>query len=149
MREHGEAENSTEHSSRHDKGRRRFIATGIGGLALYALKALPSSVNARSNETYVVTEGCVNCKYTDCAAVCPVEAFHEPADRLYINPDTCIACDACVPECPVEAIFSTDHLPKEYEKWIKLNQEASKYPVIRTKKPALHGNGCKGPPEKK
>ncbi|HYY58281.1 MAG TPA: 4Fe-4S binding protein, partial [Pyrinomonadaceae bacterium] len=51
--------------------------------------------------TYVVTELCVDCKYTDCAAVCPVEAFHDLPDRLYINPDTCIDCDACVPECPV------------------------------------------------
>ena len=56
--------------------------------------------------TYVVTELCVDCKYTDCAAVCPVEAFHELPDRLYINADTCIDCDACVPECPVEAIFA-------------------------------------------
>ena len=47
--------------------------------------------------TYVVVELCVDCKYTDCAAVCPVEAFHELTDRLYINADTCIDCDACVP----------------------------------------------------
>jgi ferredoxin len=57
--------------------------------------------------TYVVVELCVDCKYTDCAAVCPVEAFHELPDRLYINADTCIDCDACVPECPVEASSPT------------------------------------------
>ena len=59
--------------------------------------------------TYVVVEMCVDCKYTDCAAVCPVEAFHELPDRLYINADTCIDCDACVPECPVEAIFADNN----------------------------------------
>ena len=52
--------------------------------------------------TYIVAEPCVECKYTDCAAVCPVEAFHELPDKLLINPDTCIDCDACLPECPVE-----------------------------------------------
>lgn len=96
---------------------------------------------------YVVTERCVECKYTDCAAVCPVEAFHELDDRLYINPDTCIDCDACVPECPVEAIFSDMALPEEYADWLEKNTEAENYPVISTKKPALHGPGCSGPAE--
>jgi ferredoxin len=54
--------------------------------------------------TYVVAEPCVNCRYTDCALVCPVEAFHLDDDMLHINPETCIDCDACVPECPVEAV---------------------------------------------
>ena len=48
----------------------------------------------------------MDCVYTSCVDVCPVEAFHEGPDRLLINPDTCIDCDACVPECPVEAIYS-------------------------------------------
>ena len=56
--------------------------------------------------TYVVAEPCVNCRYTDCALVCPVEAFHLDDDMLVINPETCIDCDACVPECPVEAVFA-------------------------------------------
>ena len=64
--------------------------------------------------TYIVTEPCVECKYTDCAAVCPVEAFHELPDKLLINPDTCIDCDACLPECPVEAIFSDMSIPEEW-----------------------------------
>ena len=64
--------------------------------------------------TYIVAEPCVECKYTDCAAVCPVEAFHELPDKLLINPDTCIDCDACLPECPVEAIFSDMSIPEEY-----------------------------------
>ena len=93
--------------------------------------------------TYVVTEACVDCKYTDCAAVCPVEAFHELSDRLYINPDTCIDCDACVPECPVEAIFSDAALPAEFGEWLELNAEAAEHPVIGVKKDALLGPACK------
>ena len=96
---------------------------------------------------YVVTERCVDCKYTDCAAVCPVEAFHELEDRLYINPDTCIDCDACVPECPVEAIFSDMSLPEEYSGWLEMNAEADQHPVLSTKQPALRGAGCTGPEE--
>jgi len=98
--------------------------------------------------TYVVTELCVDCKYTDCAAVCPVEAFHELPDRLYINADTCIDCDACVPECPVEAIFPDSAVPEQYAHWTQINiDEAPKYPVISQKIPALHGPSCTGPEE--
>ena len=101
--------------------------------------------------TYVVAEPCVDCKYTDCAAVCPVEAFHELTDRLYINADTCIDCDACVPECPVEAIFADNNVPEQYKEpvdWLKLNiEEAPNYPVISQKIPALHGPNCNGPAE--
>ncbi len=85
--------------------------------------------------------------YTDCAAVCPVEAFHELPDRLYINPETCIDCDACVPECPVEAIFPEAALPEQYAEWLALNAEAASYPVISGKIPALFGPTCKGKPE--
>ncbi|MGI9107027.1 MAG: 4Fe-4S dicluster domain-containing protein [Pyrinomonadaceae bacterium] len=92
--------------------------------------------------TYIVTEACVDCKYTDCAAVCPVEAFHELPDRLYVNPETCIDCDACVPECPVEAIFSEATLPAEYLEWLELNAEAAGYPIISLKKDALLGPAC-------
>jgi ferredoxin len=97
--------------------------------------------------TYVTTTPCVDCKYTDCAAVCPVEAFHETPDRLLINPDTCIDCDACLPECPVEAIFSDMSIPEEYQDWLEKNAEAQNFPIISTKVPALMGAGCSGPPE--
>ena len=97
--------------------------------------------------TYVVTEDCVDCKYTDCAAVCPVEAFHELPDRLYINPETCIDCDACVPECPVEAIYSDASLPEQYADWLPLNATADQYPILSGKIPALFGPTCKGKPE--
>ena len=95
--------------------------------------------------TYIVVELCVDCKYTDCAAVCPVEAFHELPDRLYINPQTCIDCDACVPECPVEAIFSEATLPEQYADWLEMNAEAEQYPIISMKKEALFGPSCTGP----
>ena len=62
--------------------------------------------------TYVVAEPCVNCRYTDCALVCPVEAFHLDDDMLVIHPETCIDCDACVPECPVEAVFAEAAVPR-------------------------------------
>ena len=97
--------------------------------------------------TYIVTDPCVECKYTDCAAVCPVEAFHEGPNLLLINPDACIDCDACLPECPVEAIFSDMSYPPEYEPWIAKNAEAEKYPIISTKQPALYAEGCTGQPE--
>ena len=97
--------------------------------------------------TCSVTEACVDCKYTECAAVCPVEAFHELPDRLYITPETCIDCDACVPECPVEAIFSDAALPVEFHDWVELNAEAEKYPILSGKIDALLGPACK-PAEK-
>ena len=84
--------------------------------------------------TYVVAEPCVNCRYTDCAIPCPVEAFHLDDDMLVINPETCIDCDACVPECPVEAI-KPDTEPG-LEKLVSLNAEFAKvWPNITAKKP--------------
>ena len=97
--------------------------------------------------TYVVTEDCVDCKYTDCAAVCPVEAFHLDDNAVWINPETCIDCDACVPECPVEAIFADNSLPEQYADWLDLNATAGEYPVLSGKIPALFGPTCKGKPE--
>ena len=73
--------------------------------------------------TYVVAEPCVNCRYTDCALVCPVEAFHLDDDMLVIHPETCIDCDACVPECPVEAIFAEDKVPAEWTSFTQLNAD--------------------------
>ncbi len=85
--------------------------------------------------TYIVTQHCVDCKYTDCVTVCPVDAFHEGDRILYINPDTCVNCDACVPACPVEAIFSEENLPAKYQSYLAINTEGSKTaPVINQKK---------------
>src|SRR3970282_1475618 len=63
---------------------------------------------------YVVADPCVKCKYTDCVAVCPVDCFYEGANSLAINPDECIDCGACEPECPTTAIFEESELP---DKW--------------------------------
>ena len=88
--------------------------------------------------TYVVTAYCNDCKYSDCVEVCPVEAFHEGATMLYINPETCIDCDACVPECPVEAIFADSDVPKKWESYTELNAEKSEQlPIITEKKDPL------------
>jgi len=88
--------------------------------------------------TYVVTENCIRCKYTDCVDVCPVEAFHEGPNFLVINPDECIDCDVCVPECPADAIFEEGDLPPEQEKFIEINAELVKqWPVITEKKDPL------------
>lgn len=89
---------------------------------------------------YVVTEPCVKCKYTNCAAVCPVDAFREGENFLVIDPDECIDCDACVSECPVEAIYPDDEVPQEWEHYIELNQRlAEKWSdrVINETKDAL------------
>ena len=63
--------------------------------------------------THVVTSACVDHKYQDCVAVCPVEAFREMDTYLIIDPDECIDCGACVPECPVEAIFADTDVPDD------------------------------------
>ena len=73
--------------------------------------------------TYIVAEPRVNCSYTDCALVCPVEAFHLDDDTLVIHSETCIDCDACVPECPVEAIFSESALPADWSNYTAINAE--------------------------
>jgi len=81
--------------------------------------------------TYVVTENCIECKYTDCAEVCPVECFHEGPNFLVIDPVECIDCAACVPECPVDAIFAEDEVPDDQKHCIALNAELTPHwPVI-------------------
>jgi len=87
--------------------------------------------------TYVVTENCIKCKYTDCVEVCPVDCFHEGPNFLVIDPDECIDCTLCEPECPAEAIFAEDDVPDGQEKYIALNAELSPlWPVITEQKPA-------------
>ena len=88
--------------------------------------------------TYVVTQYCDGCKYTDCVEVCPVEAFHQGPNMLYINPETCIDCDVCVAQCPVEAIFAEDQVPEKWKSYTALNaQESANYPTISVKKEQL------------
>jgi len=88
--------------------------------------------------TYVVTDNCIRCKYTDCVEVCPVDAFHEGPNFLVINPEECIDCDVCVPECPAEAIYAEDDLPDGMEQFLELNAElAEQWPVINEKQEPL------------
>ena len=88
--------------------------------------------------TYVVTESCIQCKYTDCVEVCPVDCFYEGPNFLVINPDECIDCALCVPECPVEAIYSGDEVPQDQQIFLQLNAElAKKWPNIDEVKSAL------------
>ena len=83
--------------------------------------------------TYVVTEACIKCKYTDCVEVCPVDCFYEGENMLVINPEECIDCGVCVPECPIDDIHpDTD---SSMEKWVELNaQYANLWPNITHKK---------------
>jgi len=88
--------------------------------------------------TFVVTENCIKCKFTDCVDVCPVDCFHEGPNFLVIDPDECIDCTLCEPECPANAIYSEDEVPEGQEQFIQLNAELSKtWPSITEVKPAL------------
>jgi ferredoxin len=87
--------------------------------------------------TYVVTETCIKCKYTDCVDVCPVDCFREGPNFLVIDPDECIDCTLCVAECPVEAIFAEDDVPENQRAFIQINADLAKdWPPIIEKKPA-------------
>ncbi len=88
--------------------------------------------------TFVVLENCIRCKYTDCVDVCPVDCFHEGPNFLVIDPEECIDCALCEPECPAEAILPEDDLSKEQEHFLELNAELAKeWPVISEKKEPL------------
>ena len=71
--------------------------------------------------TYLVNDKCIKCKLTDCVEVCPVDCFYEGPEFLVIHPDECIDCGLCEPECPIEAIFADDELPKDQIEFIEIN----------------------------
>ena len=100
--------------------------------------------------TYVVTENCIKCKYTDCVEVCPVDCFHEGPNFLAIDPDECIDCALCEPECPAGAIFAEDDVPKTQQHFIALNAElCADWPVIsEMKDPPADADEWKGKPGK-
>ena len=88
--------------------------------------------------TYLVTENCIKCKHTDCVEVCPVDCFYEGPNFLVINPDECIDCGVCIPECPVDAIVTDNDVNTNIVFWTEINSRLSKkWPVITKKKPAL------------
>jgi len=88
--------------------------------------------------TFVVTGSCLRCRYTDCVVVCPVDCFHGDEQMLYIDPSGCIDCGACVPECPVEAIFDEGSVPAEEAHYLALNAErAPSLPVVNRKEAPL------------
>lgn len=100
--------------------------------------------------TYVVTENCIRCKYTDCVDVCPVDCFHEGPNFLVIDPQECIDCSLCVPECPAEAIFAEDDLPPAQRPMIALNAELARlWPVIDARQAApADADDWNGKPDK-
>lgn len=86
---------------------------------------------------FVVTDGCIKCKYTDCVEVCPVDCFYEGPNFLVIHPDECIDCALCEPECPVNAIVSEDDLAEDQKQFLQINAElAGVWPNITEKKDA-------------
>ena len=88
--------------------------------------------------THVVTENCIKCKYTDCVDVCPVDCFREGPNFLVIDPDECIDCAVCIPECPANAILPEEDVPGNQQQFIQINADlAKKWPSITKRKDAL------------
>lgn len=98
---------------------------------------------------HVVCEPCHDCKYTDCVVVCPCDCFYEDGSMLYVDAEECIDCCACVPECPVEAIFIEGEVPARWTQFIALNAERAKAikesgqgPIVQKQEPKM-GLGCR------
>ena len=100
--------------------------------------------------THVVTENCIKCKFTDCVDVCPVDCFREGPNFLVIDPDECIDCAVCIPECPANAIFAEEDLPQDQLKFIKINAELTPVfeGITRSKKPLPDADDWNGKPDK-
>ena len=89
--------------------------------------------------TFVVTEACIQCKYTDCVSVCPMDCFFEGPNFMVIHPDECIDCSICVAECPVDAIVSDQEIAPEQQHFIAINRELAYSPqyqrIMKVKSP--------------
>jgi len=101
--------------------------------------------------THVVTENCIKCKYTDCVEVCPVDCFHEGPNFLVIDPEECIDCALCIPECPAEAIYMEEEVPEEQQDFFAINAELAQiWPVLtRAKAPPADAEQWDGKPDKR
>jgi ferredoxin len=87
---------------------------------------------------HIVTESCIRCRYTDCVDVCPVDCFRVGPNMLVIDPDECIDCAVCIPECPVDAIKAEEDTPADQMKFVAINAELAKlWPSITRTKPGL------------
>lgn len=100
--------------------------------------------------TYVVTDNCIKCKYTDCVDSCPTDSFREGPNFLVIHPDWCIDCSLCVDVCPAEAIFRDDQMPPELQEFIAINAELAKSwkPISQSKEPPADADVWNGVPGK-
>jgi len=102
--------------------------------------------------THVVTEACIRCKYTDCVDVCPVDCFREGPNMLVIDPDECIDCAVCIPECPVNAIYAEEDTPPDQMAFVQLNAELAKAPgwksITKRKAPPPDADEWKDKPGK-
>jgi ferredoxin len=88
--------------------------------------------------TYVVTENCIKCVYTDCVVVCPADCFRVGPNFMVIEPEECLDCALCVAECPVGAIMADDDVPESQLQFIKLNEElARKWPALTKMRSSL------------
>lgn len=91
--------------------------------------------------THVITEPCILCKYTDCVEVCPVDAFRDGKNMLVIDPEECIDCRLCVPECPVNAIYQGNEVPDDQQVYFEINERFSRcWPVITCRRPLAGGD---------
>jgi ferredoxin len=117
--------------------RHRPIGTGLGKAGANRYTSTVVTSPEIQSMPFVVTDSCIKCKYTDCVEVCPVDCFHEGPNFLVIDPDECIDCTLCEPECPVNAIYPEDDVPAGPEQFVALNAELSKdWPVLTTRKDA-------------
>jgi ferredoxin len=130
--------------------RKRVGAPGVAAACSARIQGLSARRRTRETMTYVVTESCIRCKYTDCVDVCPVDCFREGPNFLVIDPDECIDCTLCVAECPVEAIYAEDDVPPEQQQFKALNAELAKAwkPIIERKPAPPDADEWKGVKDK-
>lgn len=133
-----------------ERGFDRFAHPGQLRLPAGNLYTSRTSLPGSDPMPFVVTENCIKCKYTDCVEVCPVDCFHEGPNFLVIDPDECIDCTLCEPECPINAIYPEDDVPAGQEAFVALNRELSAaWPVITARKePLADAKEWEGKPDK-